>query len=352
MTLRRNRLIFWLIGITFFAVFLYSVKSILLPFVVGILVAYFLDPAADRLEKAGLSRTISTLSITVIFFFALGISFVLLAPPIYEQLFELVSKTPQYIAHLQESIYPYIQKVLKDFDYIELENEAKKVAPEASSYALQLISKLISGIWQSGIALVNIISLIFITPIVSFYLLKDWDNITKKVDKMLPKKHAKTIRVQIRKIDQTISGFVRGQTNVCIIMAVFYSIGLIFVGLDFGLIIGIGAGLLTFIPYAGIAFSFIVALAVAIFQFDNLTEIGLVVMVFLIGQVIESNVITPKLVGDKVGLHPVWIIFGMLAGATLFGFVGVLIAVPVTAVIGVLLRFSLEKYLHSNFYKN
>lgn len=347
MKINKEKFFVWITIIVIFFTFLYLVKSILLPFIVGILVAYFLDPAADRLEKIGTSRTMATAIITLMFFLVIITSAIFLAPLLYDQLLSLVKKTPEYVAYFHNELEPVVTRYFKDLG-VDTKNGA---TGEFSGYLLQYLSKIVSGIWSSGVALLNLLSLIFITPVVSFYLLRDWDKIVGKVNKHLPKSYAKTIREQIEAIDQTLSGFIRGQTNVCIIMGIFYAIGLILTGLDFGLIIGISAGILTFIPYVGIFFSFAVALAAAIFQFEQLLPIALVAGVFGIGQIIESNFITPKLVGEKVGLHPVWIIFGMLAGGCLFGFVGILIAVPVTAVIGVLIRFSLTRYLQSELYK-
>ena len=171
-----------------------------------------------------------------------------------------------------------------------------------------------------------------------------------KINTWLPPAYAPTIREQIRLIDNALSGYIRGQTNVCLLLGTFYAIGLSLVGLDFGLFIGLGTGLLSFIPYVGIMFGLVVGLIVAFFQFGDMTHISIVLGIFVLGQIIEGNFITPKLVGDKVGLHPVWIIFGMLAGAALFNFIGILLAVPVTAMIAVLVRFGLNKYLNSGFY--
>ena len=221
---------------------------------------------------------------------------------------------------------------------------------EYSGTVVKVAASLIASAFQSGFAIINALSLILITPVVAFYLIHDWHSITEKLDSLLPRAHANTIREQICIIDQTLAGFVRGQVNVCLIMGLFYGIGLTIVGLKFGIIIGLITGFLAIIPYVGFMFGFIIGLAVAFFQFGSYHPIFLVAGVFIIGQIIEGNVITPKLVGEKVGLHEVWIIFGLLSGAALFGFVGVLLAVPVTAIIGVLIRFAMQRYLQSHFY--
>ena len=205
---------------------------------------------------------------------------------------------------------------------------------------------------QSTLAVVNVLLLIFITPIVTFYILLDWHKITNKVESWFPKAHTKTIKEQLSYVDTALSGYIRGQTNVCLLLGAFYAVGLSLAGLDFGLFIGLATGILSFIPYVGILFGVTIGMMVALFQFGDSIHLLLVFAIFVVGQFIEGNFITPKLVGDKVGLHPVWIIFGMLSGAALFDFVGVLLAVPVTAVLGVIVRFAMKKYLSSPIYSN
>jgi predicted PurR-regulated permease PerM len=202
-----------------------------------------------------------------------------------------------------------------------------------------------------SLVVVNILSLLFITPIVTFYMLRDWDVMVSKVNAWLPRQHAETIRIQLREIDRTLAGFVRGQATVCLALGTFYGVGLTAVGLDLGLIIGLGSGLVSFIPYLGTLSGFVIGVALAFAQAQDWHLPAMVAGVFIVGQVLEGNFLTPKLVGDKVGLHPVWVMFALLAGATLFGFVGVLLAVPVSAVIGVLVRFGLSRYLVSPLYK-
>ncbi|MGH7186923.1 MAG: AI-2E family transporter, partial [Pseudomonadota bacterium] len=214
------------------------------------------------------------------------------------------------------------------------------------NWTLQALGGLLSG----GLALVNILSLLFITPVVTFYLLRDWDRIVKQIDALLPREHAETIREQARLVNETLSGFVRGQATVCFLLGGFYAVALSLAGLDFGLVIGLIAGALSFIPFVGTIFGFVASVGLAFAQFDQWHRIAIVVAIFLVGQFVEGNFLTPKLVGDRVRLHPVWIIFALLAGAALFGFVGLLLAVPVAAVIGVLIRFAVSRYTASPLY--
>ncbi|MCH2038055.1 MAG: AI-2E family transporter [Rickettsiales bacterium] len=351
MTLK-EKLALWIGATAFLFLFLYSVRSILLPFVVALITAYFLDPATDKLEKSGLSRFMSTMIITVIFFAVTISGSLLIMPLIYEQLLSLVDKIPEYTRKVQSELLPYFSSIVNKIDPNAAESLQDSVK-DVSKYALRILGDILSKIWDSGVALLNLLSLLFITPIVTFYVLKDWDVMMDKIASWLPKKHKDVILEQMRLVDITLSGYIRGQTNVCLLLGTFYAIGLMMVGLDFGLVIGLATGLLSFIPYVGLLVGMSIGLIVAFVQFggfEGLTSIAIVASIFIIGQVIEGNFVSPKLVGDKVGLHPVWIMFGMLAGAALFGFVGVLISVPVTAVIGVLMRFMLSKYLDSSLY--
>ena len=213
------------------------------------------------------------------------------------------------------------------------------------------ITGLLAGLWSGGVAFLQLLSLVIITPVVAFYLLRDWDRIVEHLDSLLPVAAAPTIREQLRKIDDTISAFVRGQAIVCLILGAYYAVALTLIGLPFGLLVGIGAGLISFIPYIGAAAGLIVGLVIAYTHFDQWTPIIGVAAVFLAGQTVESYVLTPRLVGDRVGLHPVWIMFALLAGGALFGFTGVLLAVPAAAVIGVLLRFAIARYRDSDLYQ-
>ena len=345
----RRQLMFWLAGLVVFGLLLFLLRDILLPFVAGMAVAYLLDPLADRLESWGLSRTMATVVIGVLFMIvALG-ALLLLLPILYHQTLDLISRAPaivgavrDYILSLSETLFATLAP-----DQIERAREALVgITDNMVGWALGFGK----GLWRSGLALVNLIAMLFITPIVTFYLLRDWDHMTARMDALLPRKHAAVIREQLRKINDTLAGFVRGQGLVCLILMLVYAIGLSLAGLDFGLIVGLSAGALSFIPYVGAITGFVVGVTLAFLQFDDLIRVGAVALVFAVGQVLEGNFLSPKLVGDRVGLHPVWIIFGAFAGAALFGFVGVLLAVPATAVIGVLVRFAIERYEDSILY--
>ncbi len=340
---RRERALFWVALIAAGFAGLYVLSEVLLPFVAGMAIAYFFDPVVDRCERAGCSRTIGT-TIVLIGFLATMAGFVLLLVPVLNaQILRLVEFVPRVFQHLE----PIVTPVLDQFDVSTDGTAALKKFPalagESLKWAANVLKRLVSG----GVAIANVISLILITPVVAFYLLRDWDRMVNRVDGWLPHAQHEVIRAQMTEIDRTLAGYVRGQGSVCIILAVFYAVGLSLAGLDFGLVIGLIVGLISFVPFVGAIVGGLLSVGLAAVQFDSVTPVVVVVAIFVVGQILEGNVLTPKLVGDAIDLHPVWLIFGLLAGGALFGLVGVLLAIPAAAVIGVLTRFALSRYLAS-----
>jgi predicted PurR-regulated permease PerM len=328
---------------------LYLLSGVLLPFVAGILVAYFLDPLADRLERAGCSRALATSLITAAFFVIVIAALVLLFPLVQAQILGLVGRVPGIVDSLREQAGPLLERLqasLSPEDVKRLQAAAGDYAGQAIKWLTGIVGKVLSG----GVALLQLLSLVVITPLVSFYLLRDWDRLVERFDGLLPRDLAPTIRAQMAEIDRTIAAWVRGQATVCLILGAWYGIGLTLVGLEFGLVVGFLTGLISFIPYFGMGLGFVVSFAIAFAQFSGWAPFALVALVFAVGQVAEGYVLTPRLVGDQVGLHPVWVIFALLAGGALFGFTGVLLAVPVAAVVGVLVRFTLTRYRESRLY--
>ena len=350
MTDSSRRGFFWLtIGVLFF-VFLFLIRSILLPFVLGIFIAYFLDPAADRLEKTGVSRGAATAIIIASFFVVLSMLSIMIVPLLIGQFSGLVSSLPKYMTEFDRQLRPTFEHWLGGLPMVDMDS-IKTTVTNISGVMVRVAGDFVAGLFQSGVAVVNILSLILITPVVAFYLLQDWDRIVARADVLLPRAHASVIREQLKIINQTLSGFLRGQLNVCLILSIYYIFLLSIFDLKFSTVIGLMTGFLVIVPYAGWFLGASIGVAVAFFQFDEINHVGAIASVFLVGMCLEGYYLTPKLVGKKVGLHPVWIIFGMLSGAALFGFVGVLLAVPVTAVAGVLLRFAMQHYLHSSYYQ-
>lgn len=351
MSMNSRKVWFWVaIGVAFF-VFIFLIRSILLPFVAGIMIAYFLDPAADWLERKKLSRPMATSVLIIGFFSLLVLLMVALSPVLYDQFMGLMRVMPGYIEDLRNAFGPQIQGLIDSFATQENAEEAKEAMSKASGTIFEVAQEFVKSIFASGMAVVNLITLLFLTPVVAFYLLRDYDNIVSQMDRLLPRDNADTIREQVRLMDNTISGYLRGQVNVCLILAVYYAVVLSLAGLKYGILVGIVAGLISFIPFVGALVGFVVATLIAVFQFDEFYRVIIVMAVYGFGQFLEGNILVPKLIGDKVGLHPAWVIFGMLAGGALLGFVGVLLAVPISAIIGVLVRFSIEQYRKSPMYQ-
>lgn len=350
-TALRRQLLFWLLALVLFGLFLFVFRSVLLPFVAGMALGYFLDPVADRLERIGFSRLAATAFILVLFIVLFAISLIIIVPLLVTQAVDFGSKVPGYIAAFQELVTTRTSIYVPDW----LAGQLAGVKDSFSGLLKEgagLMGTIFQQIWNSGKALVDIAALFIVTPVVAFYLLLDWDNMVAKLDSWVPRDHVDTVRDLSHRIDKTIAGFVRGQGTVCIFLGVFYGISLSITGLNFGLLIGLFSGLISFIPYVGSTVGLVLAVGVALFQFwPDYLMIGVVAGVFFLGQFLEGNILQPRLVGSSVGLHPVWLMFALFAFGALFGFVGMLIAVPTAAVIGVLVRFGLERYLDSDLYQ-
>lgn len=351
MTLRQH-IWFW-VGLVATSLFLLGILSdILLPFVAGMAVAFFLDPVADRLEALGLSRVLATTIITIIFFILLILSVLLLVPLIAGQGLELVEAAPDYIKAVKAFARNLLEGPLQRFMSGDEGLASSEALAGLQQRALSYGAEVLQDVARGGAALLNFMGLVFITPVVSFYMLNDWDRIVAYIDKLLPRQHAETIRKLSSEIDKVLAGFVRGMGTICVLLAIFYAVALELAGLQFGLVVGVIAGMVSFIPFVGMAVGLVLAVTLAIFQFlpSDPGSVAIVFAIFIAGQLLEGNFLTPKLVGEKIGLHPVWVIFGLLAFGSLFGFVGMLLAVPVAAVIGVVARHFTAEYLKSPLY--
>lgn len=346
---REKQMWVWGLGFAVFLLLLYVLSGVLTPFVAGLAVAYFLDPLADKLEALLKSRSAATAVILLAFFVVVTALGVALFPLLQAQVTGLVARIPDAIEAARQLVEPVVAQIEQELGADEIQkikDNAGTIAGEAVSWVAGMLKSLFLG----GKAFVNTLSLLFIMPVVAFFLLRDWDLLVAKVDELLPRSSAATIREQFREIDATIAGFVRGQATVCLALGTIYATGLTLVGLDFGLLIGLGTGVLAFVPYVGMIIGLLVAFGVALMQFSDIISFAMVAGVFAVGQTIDAAFLTPNLVGGRVGLHPVWIIFALMAGGTLFGFTGVLLAVPVASVIGVLVRFAIGRYRASVLY--
>lgn len=340
---------FWLIVLAVALICIYLLRSMLLPFVAGMAVAYLLDPLCDRLERWGLSRTWATTIVTVSFVLLCVLVLLLIIPTLVNQIATFVERAPEYLAALQREATELLDRLRDRLDPTS-EQKLQGMLQDSTGKVFGWVTGVLGGIITGGVAFFNFVALLVITPVVTFYLLRDWDRMVARADDSLPRRQQATIRELAREIDETLAGFLRGQGTVCLSLAVFYAIGLTLAGLEFGLVVGLIAGFLSFIPYLGSLVGLVLSVGLALAQFESWISVAIVAAVFFVGQAIEGNVLTPKLVGDRVGLHPVWVMFALLAGGALFGFVGVLLAVPVAAVIGVGVRFAFAQYRLSSYY--
>ncbi|HVJ55782.1 MAG TPA: AI-2E family transporter [Aliidongia sp.] len=343
------RSLFWIGIVAALILALTLLSRILPPFVMGAAIAFFLDPAVDRMERMRIPRTVGTVLALVGFLTIIGLFILLLVPLLQAQITQFVTRFPTYLgagrAQL-DHLFELLEDRLPPEDMQRLRDAASAKVAEIAGGAGQVLTGLLTG----GVAVANLLSLILITPVVAFFLLRDWHMLVAEIDSWLPRQHLHTIREQMRLVQETLSGFLRGQAAVCALLGMFYAAGLTLIGLDFGLVLGLCVGLLIFIPFLGGLTGAVIAIGLAFAQFGDWHRPLYIAILFTVGQGLEGNIITPKLVGDRVHLHPVWIIFALLAFGELFGFVGVLLAVPVTAVLGVLVRFALKRYLLSPLY--
>lgn len=341
---------FWLTVLGLFIAAAWLLSSVLLPFVAGLALAYFLNPVTTRLERWGVNRLVASLA-TIALTLLLAILLMLLVVPIFgSQLAAFIQRLPEYIVKLQNMMTGERAEWLRDFvgDRMpSIQQGLSELVTQGATYMLTLIQ----GLWTGGQALISLFSLLVITPVVAFYILNDWEHMVDKVDSWLPVKHRAVIRDLARQMDSAIAGFVRGQSMVCVILGSFYAISLTMTGLNFGFVIGFVSGIITFIPYVGSLTGLVLAGGVAIVQFfPDYSMIAIVIGIFVVGQFIEGYVLSPKLVGDSVGLPPVWLMFALLAFGYLLGFLGLLLAVPLAAAVGVLVRFAIGRYLQSSLY--
>lgn len=325
-------------------------REILLPFVAGLMLAYLLDPLANRLERSGMSRLSATLIIMVLFIVGVAVLIFLTAPIIVRELAYFIDQFPRYLRRLQalatDPNRPWLSKIVG-----EGLGSAEQSIGELTTLAANWLSAVLRSVWSGGQALISVFSLSVVTPIVAAYLLHDWKKMIAVVDHWVPPERRATVRMLAREVDDTIGGFVRGQSAICLILSLFYILTLSLIKLNHGFLIGLAAGLISFVPYLGSLTALVIATCVAIAQFwPNGALILVVPAIFFVGQSLADYVLSPYLVGRRVNLNPVWVMFALFAFGYLFGFVGLLIAVPLAAAIGVLVRFAFAQYYASPLY--
>lgn len=341
----KQQLRFWGIAFAFLILVLWLLGGTLLPFLLGAAIAYFLDPLADRLQRLGLSRVWATSLIAICGVLVLIGLLVFALPSLIWQVQGLVVALPEYVANLSKLLarrYPQVfgehSRVLANLSGVEamLRDSGMTVLNQVLVGSLQVL---------------NFLVVLFVTPVVAFYLLLDWDRMVARINAWLPREHALTIRGLAREIDVVLAGFVRGQLSVCVILGTYYAVGMWAIGLQYGVLVGIFAGMISFIPYIGSTVGLILAVGIALFQFwDAKLWIVITAGIFLFGQFVEGNILSPNLIGKSVGLHPVWLLLALAVFGALFGFTGLLVAVPVAAALGVIGRFLVDQYLASPMY--
>jgi predicted PurR-regulated permease PerM len=340
---------FWVGGIALVLALLWLLSGILLPFAAGFAIAYLLNPAVDRLERWHVPRGAAAGVALLVFLLALALVLALILPVLELQAAEVARRAPDAIELGRERLQALLETArqrLSPDDLARLRDLASGVSSSIMDWAGQLAERVVS----SGLALANLLSLVFVTPIVAFFLLRDWHRIVAAIDRWLPRRQAETIRAELRRIDATLSGFVHGQFQVGVALALYYGVALTLAGLDFAAIVGIVVGLLSFVPVVGIVTALALSLGLCLVQFGVTWKLAVIVAIFAFGQFMDSAVLSPRLLAGRVELHPVWVIFALLAFGSLFGLLGVLLAVPMAAAIGVLVRFALARYLASPLY--
>ncbi len=341
---------FWITLLGVFALLTWALSGILMPFVLSFILAYILNPVVMKLTKKGWSRTVASVLVITGLIIAILMAFLIVMPVLESQVVAFVQKIPTYAGALWNKLQPLFDAVKNYVSPEQIANVKETMSNQSISF-FNRIGGLLLDVFSQGMVLFNIVTFMIITPVITFYLLNDWPTIVDKVNGLIPRKKLPVFQEKMTEIDMTLSAFVRGQSMVCLFLALFYGIGLTITGLDLGFVVGFVSGILSFIPYVGSLSGFFISLLLAFTQSAGWAVFIGILFVFGVGQFIEGYVLTPKLVGDKVGLHPAWVIFALFAGGYLFGFMGILLAVPVTAVLGVLVRSVVKVYKNSPMYK-
>ena len=345
---QRLGLILGFLGALVFGLWLF--QSILTPFVLAAMIAYFLDPVATRLSRLGVRRGLAALLLVTALSAFVLVCALLLYPLLLAQIGLLIARLPFYIASIVTALRDMLARIEEAVGPEMIDAQLRDLATAQASTMLSYIASAATRLIGGGFALFSLFIYVIVTPVVAFYLLRDWPVMITRVESWLPRRNAAVLRQLGRDTDRVVSAWLRGQLICCAILAVYYAVVLSAVGLEFGMLIGIMSGILTFIPYVGSTVGLVTAVLLALGQFGTWQEVALVMAVFVTGQIVEGYIIYPRLLSDRVELHAVWVIFALFAGGVAFGFLGVLLAVPLAGAIGVVARYWLRRYLESPLY--
>ena len=353
-----SRSIFWTVALIFFVLTLWLFKDVLLPFVLGATIAYLLNPLVEKITRKALKRRTAVLLILGSFTLVVAVLMAVTVPVLIREASGFIEAAPGYVDKLWAVIEPRFDLFKTQMGLganTEIKDQLQTAVQDNLGNTLgaskNVIGTVLAGVAGTSQAVMGFIGALFLMPIVAFFMMKDWPAITAWVYGLVPRHLEATVRDLLNKIDVKIAGFIRGQVMVCFILGGMYAIALTIAGLNYGFVIGLATGLLSIIPYAGSAIGLITSVTVAGLQSDwDLMYVGIIAAIFFVGQFIEGNFITPKLIGESVGLHPLWIIFALLAGGSLLGLLGMVLAIPVAAIISVLVAFAIEQYRHSRYY--
>ncbi len=347
-----DKIVFWsVIGGTF-VILLGLLTNILAPFVISFILAYFLQPLIDYIViKFNLSRKNVVSGIFIAFLSGFILIFILLIPVIYQQISTLINKVPEYNNYLQNELLPQLSSLTDDLEP-SIADKVKTALQSFMKGAFNMLSKLLNNIWTYTLTTINVFAIILLVPLILFYLLRDWHKIIRTLESLLPLADKSKIREITCSINTLLSAYIRGQLNICLLLSLYYGVGLSIINIDLGLLIGIASGFLIIIPFIGTIIGFSLSLIIGFIDFGFTAKLIYIILLYLFGALIEGYYLTPKIIGNRIGLHPLWIMFAVLSCGTLLGFIGVFFAIPIAGITKVLLGYGIDWYKSSRVYKN
>jgi putative permease len=346
-----DKIIFWSFFIGICVIFLVLISDILAPFFIAFTIAYILQPLIDNNSiRYKLPRNIIAYGVFVIFLSIFILGVVIVLPLMYQQISLLVSKVPVYKNYLQTELAPIFIAKIQSIDPT-LADKLKDSIQNIINSTFSVIALLLNNIWSYTMATINIVMIILLVPLILFYFLKDWPKMVAMIENLLPLKGKNKVREVLSSINGLLSAYIRGQLNVCLLLSSYYGIGLSIIGVDLGLLLGMLSGFLIIIPFIGLLIAFLLSIIIGCFTFGITIKLSYIVILYIVGYILESSIITPKIIGDKIGLHPLWIMFSVFASGSLFGFIGIFFAIPIAGIIKVLLKFAIQLYKSSRIYK-